>query len=63
MEDFLKLIAGILFIVLLLAIAGFLNIWALNTLFPVLNIPFNFYTWIASIILFGSLTQIKNRKD
>ena len=63
MDDLLKLIAGILFIIFILAIVGYLNIWALNTLFPVLNIPFNLYTWAASMILFGSLTQIKNRKN
>lgn len=26
-------------------------IWALNTLFPVLNIPFNFDTWVAVVLL------------
>jgi hypothetical protein len=26
-------------------------IWSLNTLFPVLAIPFNIYTWLATAIL------------
>lgn len=47
-------------IVFILALVGFLvfigpvaSIWALNTLFPVLNIPLNFDTWLAALILGG----------
>lgn len=45
----------LVFAVILLAvaiIAPFLTIWSLNTLFPVLAIPFTLETW-ASIILIG----------
>ena len=39
---------------LLLVIAGpLLMIWALNTLFPVLNIAYSFETWISIVILAG----------
>lgn len=31
----------------------FLSIWALNTLFPVLAIPYTLETWAASILLGG----------
>jgi len=35
-------------LILFLLIAGpFLTIWALNTLFPVLNIPYAWDTWLA----------------
>lgn len=30
-------------------------IWALNTLFPVLAIPYTFYTWLAAGILFSGV--------
>lgn len=35
----------------LIAIGPLLVIWALNTLFPVLAIPFTIWTWVAAVIL------------
>jgi len=29
------------------------TIWSLNTLFPVLAIPYTFETWVASVIIAG----------
>lgn len=38
----------VLVIIVLAAIfAPFMTIWSLNTLFPTLEIPMNFYTWLA----------------
>lgn len=31
------------------------TIWALNTLFPMLNIPYSFVTWLAVIVLMLAL--------
>jgi hypothetical protein len=56
----------ILFIVLvlLLVVFGpFVSIWALNTLFPVLAIPYTFNTWAAVVILKSFLTVQVNKKD
>ena len=39
--------------ILLLAVGPWTVVWALNTLFPVLNIPYTFSTWLAVIILHG----------
>lgn len=45
-------IGAILALVILLVVFGpFFTIWALNTLFPVLAIPFTFETWCATILL------------
>lgn len=45
-------IGAILVLVILLVVFGpFFTIWALNTLFPVLAIPFTFETWCATILL------------
>jgi hypothetical protein len=41
----------ILFVFVLVVIGPFLTIWALNTLFPVLAIPYGFWTWAAVVIL------------
>ncbi len=45
-------IVGIIALIALLVIAGpLLLIWALNTLFPVLAIPYTVWTWLAALIL------------
>jgi hypothetical protein len=49
----MKLLAILFFVGLIIIFGPFLTIWALNTLFPVLAIPFTLETWFASIILSG----------
>ena len=46
-----KLLMWLIVIVALVAIGPLLTIWALNTLFPVLNIPYSFDTWAAIVLL------------
>jgi hypothetical protein len=53
----------ILIIAILVIIGPFLSIWALNTLFPVLAIPYTFETWAAIILIKGLLTVSVNKKD
>lgn len=47
-----------------IAIIGFvlypmLFIWSLNTIFPILSIPYNIYTYVASMLLFSKLNPVK----
>ena len=49
-------------IVFVVIFAGFANIWALNTLFPALNIPYNGWTWLASIIIFANIVNFNRGK-
>ena len=63
MSDFISGIGFIILVILIIALAGFLNIWALNTLFPSLSIPYNIWTWSASTILFANLSRIKKVKS
>lgn len=51
---FMLFVVGAL-IVFLVAIGPLAGIWALNTLFPILAIPYNFYTWLAAAILMAVL--------
>lgn len=40
-------------------------IWAANTLFPVLAIPYNIWTWLAVVVFnlrYVSLTKVANKK-
>lgn len=50
MSKLVFLIAFILFMVIIGPIA---TIWSLNTLFPVLAIPYTFETWVAALIIGG----------
>lgn len=47
----MKYLLLIAFVIFLIVIGPFLTIWALNTLFPVLDIPFTLDTWAAVILL------------
>ena len=38
-------------IVVLVAVGPLLLLWSLNTLFPVLAIPYTIWTWLAALIL------------
>ena len=49
----MKLILMLAFIVFVIVIGPILTIWALNTLFPALAIPFTIETWFAVVILGG----------
>lgn len=50
-------IVGIVALVVILITAGpLLIIWALNTLFPVLAIPYTVWTWLAALILGSALS-------
>ncbi len=48
----LMLVIGFgLLIIALIVLGPLLTIWALNTLFPVLAIPYNVYTWAAVLVM------------
>lgn len=44
-------IAILVLVILLVVFGPFFTIWSLNTLFPVLAIPYTFETWCAVILL------------
>jgi hypothetical protein len=54
----IKLIVGITMIVIAIALGPLAGIWSLNTLFPVLHIPYTWETWLAFVVLFGSVTGL-----
>jgi hypothetical protein len=49
----MHIILLVLFVIALLIIGPILIIWSLNTLFPVLAIPYTLATWFATVILAG----------
>ena len=57
----IKVILPLILVVVALAVIGpFLTIWALNTVFPVLAIPYTMETW-AAMILLGGLFKVSFR--
>lgn len=55
----------VLIVALILIVFGPLAIlWSLNTLFPVLAIPYNFYTWLATVVMNVTwMGQVYLKKD
>ena len=48
-----KILLMLALVVLLIVLAPIATIWSLNTLFPVLAIPYSFDTWASALILGG----------
>lgn len=51
MRNMFLVVGFALFIIALVVLGPLATIWALNTLFPVLAIPYNFYTWAAVLVM------------
>ena len=54
----IKVILALAFLVFMVAIGPLLTIWAANTLFPALAIPYTIETWVA-VILLGAFIRAK----
>ena len=54
-----KLILGVTLLIAVIVFGLIVGIWSLNTLFPVLHIPFTLETWCAFFLLFGSITGLR----
>lgn len=55
MNTNIKIALLALLIIVLLIVGPFLTIWALNTIFPALAIPYTFWTWLAMLVLTSGL--------
>lgn len=51
MHDLSKIVLLTVLFIIIVAIGPLITIWSLNTLFPVLAIPYDFWTWLAVICL------------
>lgn len=50
-KDIVKLLFFITLGILAIIFVPLATLWALNTLFPVLSIPYTFYSWLAVIVM------------
>jgi len=51
MKTFLAILGIVVFAIVLVLIGPLLTIWAFNTLFPAIAVPYTLSTWFAVIIL------------
>jgi hypothetical protein len=58
MSSLIKLVMLIAFIVFIVVIGPIATIWAANTLFPTLAIPYTVETWFAVVVL-GAFIRAK----
>jgi hypothetical protein len=57
----IQFLAIILLVLIVIALGPFMIIWSINTLFPMVNIPYTLGTWGASAILF-SVFSVRPKK-
>jgi hypothetical protein len=58
-----KLIFWLILLAALVALGPFITLWTLNTLFPLLAIPYTWQTWLAALFLGVLLTSnVTNKK-
>jgi hypothetical protein len=50
-KDIFKIVFFAILIIAIIVYGPLATIWALNTLFPVLSIPYTFYSWLAVIVM------------
>jgi hypothetical protein len=51
MKDTTKIILLVVLAILLIIVTPIISIWALNTVFPALCIPYTVSTWLAMLVL------------
>jgi hypothetical protein len=50
-KDIAAIVLLLTIAVVLIAFGPLAIIWSLNTLFPILSIPYSFYSWLAVIVM------------
>ena len=53
----------VVFVLALIIVSPLATIWALNTVFPSLAIPFNIWTWLAVVWLHTVLVGASYKRD
>jgi hypothetical protein len=55
MKDNAVIILIVIAVIALLIVGPLIVIWSMNTLFPVLAIPYDIWTWLATVFLFAAV--------
>jgi hypothetical protein len=63
MSDMIKVVFIVALVAAILVLGPLITIWSLNTLFPVLVIPSNIATWLATLWIFGIIaSNVRGKK-
>ena len=64
-NDNAVILGAVVLAIVLILVGPLLVIWSINTLFPVLAVPYDIWRWLAVVILFGAVRAnvTVNRKD
>jgi len=62
MNNSIKIILLVMFIIAILVFGPLITIWSLNTLFPALAIPYVLETWFATLWIFGFFAYKRSSK-
>jgi hypothetical protein len=54
-NDNAVILGAVVLAIVLILVGPLLVIWSINTLFPVLAVPYDIWTWLAVVILFGAV--------
>jgi hypothetical protein len=55
MKNSAVIILAVIAVIALIIIGPLITIWSLNTLFPILAIPYDIWTWLATVFLFAAV--------
>jgi hypothetical protein len=55
MKSSAVIILAVIAVIALLIVGPLIVIWSMNTLFPVLAIPYDIWTWLATVFLFAAI--------
>lgn len=63
-KDIITIIAVLALALLAVIFGPLATIWAVNTLFPLVAIPYNFYSWLAVVVINLTLrSSVSFKKD
>jgi hypothetical protein len=55
MKTSVMVVLAVIAVIALLIVGPLIVIWSMNTLFPVLAIPYDIWTWLATVFLFAAI--------
>jgi hypothetical protein len=50
-KDIITIVSILILTILAIIFVPLATIWSLNTLFPILSIPYSFYSWLAVVVM------------
>jgi hypothetical protein len=50
-KDIITIVSILILGILAIIFVPLATIWSLNTLFPILSIPYSFYSWLAVVVM------------